>query len=269
MIGAFSAQALSRIRAAMRSDAFPLRKAGVFPTRDMIELFCSYFPPGVPYGFILARLNEISKLSGRYFMCGMNDAVGIADAIEEVRGLSIEDRILCCYAPVSTRRPAEMVAILEMARCIAAQAGGGLLELRSFDLDLLDRKPVGDRKLLAELEDLHRLLVLYSWMSFRFPGVFGQRPLAMQAKRLAEDAINQVLAVLSEPDPVVEEDDEDEGPRFYRGPPVMAIPELALPGEPEAEVEPPRRAAARREPADEGLYDVTVGKGEEAASLSP
>jgi ATP-dependent RNA helicase SUPV3L1/SUV3 len=270
MIGAFTADALSRIRGAMKTDAWPLRKAGVFPTRDMIELFCSYFPPGVPYGFILARLNEISKLSGRYFLCRMNDTVGIADAIEEVRGLSIEDRILCCYAPVNARREREMDAILEMARCIANQAGGGLLELKSVDLDLLDRKPIGDREYLWELELLHKLLVLYSWMSYRFPGVFGQRPLAVQAKRVTEDAINAVLAMLSAPEPVPVE--EEEGPKYYRGPPVMAIPELAGPAEEASEelsdVEPPESVTARHESTEEGLYDVTIGKvSEEAASL--
>jgi ATP-dependent RNA helicase SUPV3L1/SUV3 len=213
----------------MKTDAWPLRKAGVFPTRDMIELFCSYFPPGIPYGFILARLNEISKLSTRYFLCRMNDTVGIADAIDEVRGLSIEDRILCCYAPVSTRRVREMETMVEMAHCIANQAGGGLLELTTIDLDLLDRKPMSDRQYLQQLELLHKSLVLYNWMSYRFPGVFGQRPLAIQTKRLTEDAINAVLAMLSLPEGAPAP--EEPMTKYYRGPPVMAIPELAKPEE--------------------------------------
>jgi ATP-dependent RNA helicase SUPV3L1/SUV3 len=226
-ISSFTPDALGKIRGAMKTDAWPLLKAGVFPTRDMIELFCSYFPPGIPYGFILARLNEISKLSGRYFLCRMNDAVGIADAIEEVRGLSIEDRILCCYAPVSARRAKEMDAIREMARCIAEQRGGGLLELRCLDLDLLDAPPLGDSAFLQELEQLHKLLVLYSWMSYRFPGVFGQRPLAVQAKRVTEDAINAVLAILSVPEKTPAQ--EEPAAKYYRGPAVMAVPELATP----------------------------------------
>jgi ATP-dependent RNA helicase SUPV3L1/SUV3 len=268
-ITSFNSHALSRIRMAMKSEAWPIRKAGVFPTRDMIELFCSYFPPGIPYGFILARLNEISKLSGRYFMCGMNDTVGIADVIEEVRDLSIEDRILCCYAPVNARREREMDTILEMAHCIANQAGGGLLELKTVDLDLLDRPLIGDRKFLHELEQLHKLLVLYNWMSYRFPGVFGQRPLAVQAKRVTEEAINAVLALLSahegapaEPEPAT---------RYYRGPPVMAIPELAKPEEASApsDVEPlPMPVVARRGLADDELYDVSIGKASEGEAAT-
>jgi len=275
-VAAFSSQDLSRIRGAMKTDAWPIRKAGVFPTRDMIELFCSYFPPGIPYGFILARLNEISKLSTRYFLCRMNDTVGIADAIDEVRGLSIEDRILCCYAPVSTRRAREMETMVEMAHCIANQAGGGLLELKTIDLDLLDRKPVGDREALQELELLHKSLVLYNWMSYRFPGVFGQRPLAGQTKRLTEDAINEVLAMLSLPEGAAAP--QEPMAKYYRGPPVMAIPELAKPEEKapgEFAAEPQTGGittrgefSAPQSSKDDGLYDVTIGKGSQGEAAS-
>src|SRR5262249_39788221 len=88
--------------------------------------------------------------------------------------------------------------IVEMAKCVANQSGGGLLELRSIDLDLLDEPIQPDRTYLEQLETLNKCLVLYNWMSFRFPGVFPHRPLAMQAKRLSEEAIVKCLAAVSE-----------------------------------------------------------------------
>jgi ATP-dependent RNA helicase SUPV3L1/SUV3 len=62
---------------------------------------------------------------------------------------------------------------------------------------VLDSKPSAERKYLYSLEQLHKSLVLYLWLSYRFPNVFTTRNLANYAKKLVEDAIEKTLSEFS------------------------------------------------------------------------
>jgi ATP-dependent RNA helicase SUPV3L1/SUV3 len=44
------------------------------------------------------------------------------------------------------------------------------------------------------VETLHKALVLYLWLSYRFAGVFTSRPMASYVKELVEERIDKVLA---------------------------------------------------------------------------
>jgi ATP-dependent RNA helicase SUPV3L1/SUV3 len=193
LVTAFERADLNVIRRRMATDPEPIQRFGVVPTHDMIELFCSYFPVGIPYSFILARILDISQVSSRYFFCDMQDTIQIADIIQPVKNLSIAERIKVCFAPVSIGVPGNPELIREMADAIANQSGGDLLDIKNLNFDCLDEEIQPNRDYLVKLEILHKGLVLYLWMSFRFPGVFIQRPLAIKAKMLVEDNIDKCL----------------------------------------------------------------------------
>jgi ATP-dependent RNA helicase SUPV3L1/SUV3 len=121
----------------------------------------------------------------------------VADAIHSVKNLTVTDRIVLCNAPVSIRDKGNANLIKEMATCIADQRGGSVLDIKSLDIDVLDKDVEGSRVYLKELETLHKGLVLYLWLSFRFPGIFTTRPLAQHIKEMVEVNIEATLKLMS------------------------------------------------------------------------
>ncbi|KAF2396742.1 hypothetical protein EJ06DRAFT_559850 [Trichodelitschia bisporula] len=185
------------VRKALETEPAPLESAGIFPPANVVQRFSSYFPPGTPFSYIIQRLHDIALMSPRFHLCSLRDQLLIADAIHPVKNLTVADRILLTAAPANARNPAMKVLMHELASCIAKQKGGGLLEIENLKLEVLDNPPQGDREALKKLETLHKGIVLYLWLSFRFPGVFTSRPLAMHTKNLVEQAIETTLDQLS------------------------------------------------------------------------
>jgi Mitochondrial degradasome RNA helicase subunit C terminal/Suv3 C-terminal domain 1 len=198
-VTALNEKNLEFVRRNMSLEPEPIHRAGLKPTAEVVERFYGYFPPGIPYSFILAQLYDMSRVSSSYFIADVGDQMDIADAIELVKDLGIKDRITMCFAPAGKKEPLLMMLLHEMACCVANQSGGNLLDLKSLNIEVLDLPPTP--KMLEQLEVLHKCLVLYCWMSFRFPGVFNDRIMAKEAKLMTEEAINTALATISSSDP--------------------------------------------------------------------
>lgn len=188
---------LPRLAQAMRSKPQPIMSAGILPPTDVIMRFATYFPQGMPFSYILIRLHEISLMHQRFQMCLLKDSIFIADAIESIHDLTIRDRITFCAAPVSSRDPKNVKLIRTLAKCVANHRGGELLEIPELDLDLLDRKISTDKYYLSELESLHKSLITYIWLTYRFAGVFTNQAMAFYVKSLVEKNIDTVLAAFT------------------------------------------------------------------------
>lgn len=188
---------LDALKDAMSREPDPIKTAGLFPPSLIVERFASYFPPGTPFSYILLRLHEISEIHPRFHLCGLKEQLTIADAIHTIKGLSIQDRIMITSAPCNMRDPAEKKFLRTLAECIAEGKTGNLLELPNLPLDAMDEPARGDRSYLYSLEQLHKMVVLYLWLSYRFPNVFTTRPLAVYTKKLLEDQIENTLTQFS------------------------------------------------------------------------
>jgi len=187
----------ARIRQAMQTEAEPIMTAGIFPPTAVLTRFAAYFPPGTPFSYILSRLHEISNLHPRYHLCNLRDQTAIAEIIEQVQGLTIADRIVFCAAPASHRLPAFGDIVIAFAQCVAHNTGGTLLEMPNLKLEILDVKVSAEKDYLAGLETLHKALILYIWLSYRFLGVFQNQDMAFYIKGMVEERINDVLAQVS------------------------------------------------------------------------
>lgn len=185
---------LARLTKAMRSDAEPVMSAGIFPPTSIILRFSAYFPEGTPFSYILLRLHELSLMHPRFHLCSLRDKAHYADIIEPVKNLTISDRIILCSAPAD----ATLLDMLKAyAKCVANSGGGELLNIPELDLNLLDEGITKDKSYLSKLEMLHKALVLYIWLSYRFTGVFTDRAMAFYVKGIVEKAIEAVLAEVS------------------------------------------------------------------------
>ena len=185
-----------RIRRAMKVETEPVMAAGIFPPGSVVVKFAAYFAPGTPFSYVLRRLHEVSTLNSRYFLCDLKDQIYVADIIEPVKNLTIEDRIMFCAAPVSGREVEFHSIVVSFAQCVAnsEEVSSDLLDIPTLPLEILDRELTLDRTYLAKLEVLHKALILYLWLSYRFAGVFPSRDMAIHLKGIVEEKIDQVLA---------------------------------------------------------------------------
>ncbi|KAI4108180.1 MAG: hypothetical protein L6R37_001220 [Teloschistes peruensis] len=189
------------VQTAMASQADPIMTAGIFPPTDIIVRFSAYFPPSTPLSYILLRLHKISVMHPRFHMCVLKDQLGIADTIEPVKNLTIADRLLFCAAPASMKEDAMRPVVRAFAECVGNGAAGGILDIPVLNLRHLDKQVPGpsvDRiEFLGKLEFLHRAIVLYLWLSYRFAGVFNTQAMAFYVKSIVEERIQRMLTMVS------------------------------------------------------------------------
>lgn len=185
------------LREAMECELDPIMSAGIFPPTSVLVKFATYFPPSTSFSYILLRLHELSLRHPRYHLCVLKDQIAIADTIQHVRNLSIHDRIIFCAAPVMIKDTTMPLILLAFARCVGDNSSGALLDIPEIRLDILDQDIRANRDYMARLESLHKSLVLYLWLSYRFAGVFINQAMAFHVKSLVEKRIDKVLAEYS------------------------------------------------------------------------
>jgi len=181
------------VAAAMDAEPEPIRTAGIFPPGAILEQFSEYFPPGTPFSYILTRLHELSQMHSRFHLCGLKDQIWIANLIEPVTGLTVAARNTICAAPASMSEDMWQTLMPAYARYIADQADISIADIEELPLELLEKTLSANREYLRELESLHKGVVVYLWLSYRFAGIFRTRALAFHIKSIVEEKIESVL----------------------------------------------------------------------------
>ena len=185
------------LRKAMKCEMDPIMSAGILPPTSVLIKFASYFPPRTSFSYILLRLHELSLRHPRYHLCDLRDQIAIADMIQHVQNLTIHDRIVFCAAPAAIKDTQLPSVLAAFARCVGDNASGALIDIPGLRLELLDEPIKADRDHMARLESLHKALILYLWLSYRFAGVFINQAMAFHVKRLVEERIDKMLAEYS------------------------------------------------------------------------
>jgi ATP-dependent RNA helicase SUPV3L1/SUV3 len=184
------------IKKHMESEPLPINSAGILPPSTVVERFASYFPPRTPFSYILTRLHELSQMGSRYHLCDLKDTLWVADLIEPVEGLTVVERLVMCACPASKTDSALWTELLPaLARIAANQRDVTPVDIEELPLEVLEAPESADgREFLRQLERLHKGLVVYLWLGYRFSGIFLGRPMAMHAKELVETRIERVLS---------------------------------------------------------------------------
>lgn len=190
---------LEVVHGSFEKEAEPLQTAGLFPPAFVIERFASYFPTGTPFSFILLRLRDIARLPPQYHMCNFKDNIAIANHVQSIP-LSIHDRLIFLTAPIALKDHGMKEMVQALARRVAKNDSGKLLNIKEMNLEILDfdrtNYPQGKVEYLRHLEALHKGLTLYLWLSYRYVGVFQSQALAFHVKAMVEEKINDYLANL-------------------------------------------------------------------------
>lgn len=188
---------LPYIKEAMEEEPPPLKAAGIFPPDPAFQKFAVYFPRNIPFEYIIKRLLEISQVHPLFFMCDPRSQIGNAQLIDTVEGLRIEDQLTLMAAPMYIRDQALWDITRAFAQCIAQHTDGRLLDIPEMNLEILERPVSGQKDYLNDLESLHKAIILYSWLSFRFGGIFTDRALAAHVKELVEERMVRALTEFS------------------------------------------------------------------------
>lgn len=190
---------MPRLRKSMAIEPQPLRSAGILPSTNHIENFAALFPPDTPLAKILLAMRDSAQLNKSLFhMCSLEDILMTARALESVKGLTITERLMFCMAPITTD-DAVQAAALEMAEILASSRDGSVLNLQTFDLEILDIENPTLPEELRALESLHKSLLLYLWLSWRFPATFTPRETAQELKVICECLIDMALKNIKMP----------------------------------------------------------------------
>ncbi|CAA2997991.1 D -box ATP-dependent RNA helicase D 18, mitochondrial-like [Olea europaea subsp. europaea] len=137
-----------------------VKKVGLFPFFEQVELFGAQLP-NITFSQLLMEFGENCRLDGSYFLCQHQHVKKIANMLEKVQGLSLEDRFNFCFAPCNIRDPKAMYHLLRFASSYAQKLpvniamGMPKCSARS-DSELLD------------LETRHQVVSMYLWLSNHF-----------------------------------------------------------------------------------------------------
>ena len=197
LVTTFGQEDLSILCKAMECELDPIMSAGIFPPTSVLIKFATYFPPSTSFSYILLRLHELSLRHPRYHLCTLKDQVAIADSIQHIQNLSIRDRIIFCAAPATVKDTGMPDTLAAFARCVGDNCSGALLDIPEIPLSILDEDIEANKDYMTRLEFLHKALILYLWLSYRFKGVFIDRAMAFYVKKLVEERIDKMLAEYS------------------------------------------------------------------------
>ena len=185
------------IRQALQTEPPPLRKAGIIPPGEYLEEYSSQLPNGIPFEYIMRKVSQAATIHNRFFLCDIRDNLRIARQIDDIAGLTVEQRVNICACPASGNDSKQSACLKAITRAIAQNRLITVADVPEIPLEVLMETPKADRSYLESLELLHKCLIMYLWLSYRFQTVLRDQPMAFHAKGLAEQKINWTLRAFS------------------------------------------------------------------------
>ncbi|KAJ7970977.1 putative ATP-dependent RNA helicase, mitochondrial [Quillaja saponaria] len=137
-----------------------VKRVGLFPFYEQFELFAAQLP-NITFRQLLENFGENCRLDGSYFLCQHDHIKRVANMLDKVQGLSLEDRFNFCFAPVNVRDPKAMYHLLRFASTYG----------QNVPVNIAMGMPKGSARNDAELLDLetrHQVLSMYLWLSNHF-----------------------------------------------------------------------------------------------------
>ncbi|PIA13923.1 P-loop containing nucleoside triphosphate hydrolase protein [Coemansia reversa NRRL 1564] len=185
-VATFKDEDLQQLKKSMEQQPPKLAMAGIKPNLGMIEMFSHQFP-NTSFAQLWCMFRDISNVDNDYFLCSFDDQEDIARIIEDLP-LSISDRYHFLYAPVSIRDTRMEICLRQFAKAVANRR-----ECRVADVIKLPSSVPNNREGIRDLENWHRAITLYLWLSYHFSESFRQSEDAYVLKDKCEAMIQKGL----------------------------------------------------------------------------
>ncbi|XP_077250011.1 ATP-dependent RNA helicase [Tasmannia lanceolata] len=137
-----------------------VKQVGLFPFLEQVELFAGQFSD-ISFCQLLDKFGESCRLDGSYFLARHDHLKKVAQMLEKLPGLSLQDRFNFCFAPVNIRDPKAMFHLLKFATTYS----------QNLPVRIAMGMPKGSARNDTELLDLetkHQVLSMYLWLSHHF-----------------------------------------------------------------------------------------------------
>lgn len=197
LVTTLNATDLHVIQEALGEEAPPVRKAGILPPGEYLEEVSTRMPKGVPFEYILKRVCSVAEMHPRFSVCDISDQSALSRVIEDVEGLTIPQRLTLTAAPAASNSSQLLVVLKALATVVGKRQELTIVDVPEIELEVLEAPVSGDRVYLEKLENLHKSLIIFLWLSYRFINNFKDRDMATYAKELTEERINTCLLEFS------------------------------------------------------------------------
>ncbi|KVI08607.1 DExH-box ATP-dependent RNA helicase DExH18, mitochondrial [Cynara cardunculus var. scolymus] len=137
-----------------------VKKIGLFPYFEQVELFAGQISD-ITFAQLLQKFGENCRLDGSYFLCKHEHIKKVANMLEKVQGLSLEDRFNFCFAPVNIRDPKAMYHLARFAQSYSQNVPVSLA------MGMPTASARNDTELL-DLETKHQVVSMYLWLANHF-----------------------------------------------------------------------------------------------------
>lgn len=196
-VTAMHPQDLKYISQCMKIPTPTIRKAGLFASESLFRLYSLSFSSRRSFDQVLESMEVTSELNPMFYLCGVDQMTEISSFFRGIPGLSLNERITLSKSPVKTRNPLIVTVFKRLCTVVARTDSITLLDIPELITmtSLLDM-PTGYKFKetdIANFETLHSVIVLYMWLSYRFPMNFRDREGAMELKALCEAKIDEAL----------------------------------------------------------------------------
>ncbi|KEF53422.1 uncharacterized protein A1O9_10397 [Exophiala aquamarina CBS 119918] len=197
LVTTLNATDLHVIKEAIGEEAPPVRKAGILPPGEVLEEVSTRMPKGVPFEYILKRVCSAAEMHPRFSVCNISEQSSLSRVIENVEGLTIPQRLTLTAAPAASNSKQLLVVLKALATAVGKRQEITIVDVPEIELEVLEEPVTGDRAYLEKLENLHKSLIIFLWLSYRFINNFKDRDMATYAKELTEEKINTCLLEFS------------------------------------------------------------------------
>ena len=188
---------LSFVQGAMQKEPDPITVARVLPPLEIVEEYAGRLPKGLPFEYVMSRLLQDAALHPRYKLCDVRGQLEAVQVIDKVEGLTPGQRYMICLSPAENRLTSGQKVSQALAKAIANKKPTTIADIPEIPLEILEQPMSGKRDYLSGLEALHKAIIQYLWLSYRFQTVFKDQAMAMHAKELVEQKINTTLVEFS------------------------------------------------------------------------
>jgi ATP-dependent RNA helicase SUPV3L1/SUV3 len=201
----------------------PITRATLDIPSSTLYALSSLLPPETTFAELLEHVSQLAILPPKTTLSANRHRTQLADVVEPLRGyLTLAEMETFSFAPVQQRDGLSVSVFEKVVTAFAHDGRVDLLEcfngtgliknletveealktlppLPTSENGLPDRKVFTPPILVAGiplLETLHKSLVMYIWLSYRYDVSFPDRPLAVEIKTRTEVVLDQCLARL-------------------------------------------------------------------------
>lgn len=192
-VTAFDKRDLKYVTQCLNSKTPVIHKGGLFPSESSFREYALLLFNQEPFDKILERIEVASNVSSVNFLSGVHNMVEISQLFRGINGLTLNEQLVLSKAPVKTGNDKCILAFQRFCMLIAKSESASLLDLPEVGIQNLSMNRPFSKEDISLFESTHSIIVLYLWLSYRFPLNFMDRKGAFECKELCERLIDQGL----------------------------------------------------------------------------